>query len=77
MDMFRFIAGIISLIGGIGLIVVSFFIWPFVIYAIILIVVGILLLLNSGHEERIEKVKSKNLPQGTIPITKRHKKKKK
>ena len=77
MDMFRLIAGLLFLVGGIVLLIVSIFFFPAVIYAIIGIIIGILLLLDIGKEGKIEKIKSKNPLQSTIPATNKHKKRKK
>jgi len=59
MDNIRFFTGLVFLIAGLLLLVVSFFIWPFIFYAIGLIIFGVLLLLNAGNEEKIEQVKTK------------------
>ena len=77
MDMFRLIAGLLFLVGGIVLLIVSIFFFPAVIYAIIGIIIGILLLFDIGKEGKIEKIKSKNSLQDTTPATNKHKKQKK
>ena len=77
MDMFRLITGLVFLVGGIVLLIVSIFFFPAVIYAIIGIIIGILLLLDIGKEGKIEKIKSKNPLRSTIPATNKHKKRKK
>tara|TARA_Y100000310_G_C20168478_1_gene572491 strand:- start:31 stop:216 length:186 start_codon:yes stop_codon:yes gene_type:complete len=59
MDVLRVIAGWVFLIGGIILLIISIFSWPVLIYAIIGIVIGILLLVDFGKEEKIEKIKRK------------------
>ena len=77
MDMFRLIAGLLFLVGGIVLLIVSIFFFPAVIYAIIGIIIGILLLFDIGKEGKIEKIKSKNSLRDTTPATNKHKKQKK
>lgn len=59
MDNIKFITGIIFLIVGICLLIASFFLWPLIFYAIALIVIGILLMLDIGNESKIEKIKSR------------------
>lgn len=74
-DIFRLVSGIVFIIVGFILLVISIFAWPVIFYALGLLIVGILLLVNAGNEDKIEKVKSKNLQRVlTTPATKRNKK---
>lgn len=57
MDTPRFVTGIIFLVGSIILLAVSIFSWVFLIYAIPLLIIGILLLIDIGKEDQIEKVR--------------------
>ena len=78
MDMFRVVSGWILLIGGIGLAVIGIFFPPVLIYSVIAIVMGILLIIDIGKEDIIEKIKSKNLQRVlTTPATDKHKKRRK
>ena len=56
-DPVRFWSGLIILLVGILLTFVGFFVFFTLIYGILGIVIGILLLLNIGKEEQIEKIK--------------------
>tara|TARA_Y100000034_G_C6601753_1_gene261806 strand:+ start:45 stop:284 length:240 start_codon:yes stop_codon:yes gene_type:complete len=74
-DGFRFWSGIVILIFGIVLTFIGFFVFFTWIYGIPAIIIGILLLLNVGKEDKIERVKSKNLQRVlTTPATDKHKK---
>jgi len=57
MDVLRLIAGWVFLIIGIVLIFIGFFVFFTFIYGIPAIIIGILLLLNFGDEDKIEKIK--------------------
>jgi len=57
MDAFRFWSGIIILGLGVIGVFIGFFFPPVIIYGVIGIILGILLLLNIGKEDKIEKIK--------------------
>tara|TARA_Y100000310_G_scaffold136314_1_gene135186 strand:- start:1152 stop:1337 length:186 start_codon:yes stop_codon:yes gene_type:complete len=59
MDAFRFWAGIVVLIFGIVLTFIGFFVFFTWIYGIPAVIIGILLLLNVGKEDKIEKIKKR------------------
>ncbi|OIO40993.1 hypothetical protein COU56_02790 [Candidatus Pacearchaeota archaeon CG10_big_fil_rev_8_21_14_0_10_31_9] len=56
MDTARVTSGIILLIAGISLCIAGFFSHWFFIYGAILIIVGILLLIDIGKENKIEQI---------------------
>ena len=56
-DLFRLWAGIIILAMGIILTLVGFFIFVTWIYGIPAIIIGVLLLIDIGKEDSIEKIK--------------------
>jgi len=72
MDAFRLVSGWIILGLGIIGVFIGFFLPPLIIYGVIGIVLGILLLLNVGREDKIEKIKSRK-----VSGTNKHKKGKK
>ena len=58
----RLVAGIIFILGGIALGIVSFFsTFIFLIYAIPLIIIGIVLLLNKNEDKIEDRLDEKNL----------------
>ena len=59
-DYFRFWAGIVAVILGIILILIGFFtLFITWFYGIPIFIIGVLLLINAGNEEEIEKVKKR------------------
>jgi len=50
-------AGIVLTIGGLALLIVSFFFWPVFIYGIIAFVLGIVILVTLKQQEHIEPIK--------------------
>ncbi|MBS3072391.1 hypothetical protein J4477_00985 [Candidatus Pacearchaeota archaeon] len=59
MDKSRTITGIIIIIIGITLLVVSLFLWPIAIYGIVLLIIGFLILIDFGRENYVEQIKTR------------------
>ena len=57
-DPFSLIAGLVLVIGGLILMVISFFFPPILIYAIIALVLGIVILVTLKQQEYIEPIKN-------------------
>jgi uncharacterized membrane protein len=57
MDKIRNVFGIIFLVIGFILLVISFFSWFAILYAIPMLIIGFLLLVDAGNEDKIESVK--------------------
>lgn len=58
-DYMGVIAGIVLVIGGIGLLIVAFFFTPVVIYGLIALVLGIVILVTLRQQEEIEPIRIK------------------
>lgn len=59
-DSFGVIAGIVLVIGGLALLVVSIFFWPVFFYGLIVFILGIVILITLKQQEFIEPIKKVN-----------------
>lgn len=56
-DYLSVIAGIVLTVGGIGLLIVSIFVPFLIIYALIVLILGIVILMTLREQEHIEPIK--------------------
>jgi len=62
MEMSRLITGWALILFGIGLFIIILFnleVWPILIYSVLALIIGVLILVNAGKEEKIETIKLK------------------
>lgn len=60
-DVAAIIAGIFFVIGGLVLVVASFFVWPIIFYAVICLGIGVAILFHSRKAEQIEQIRWKDI----------------
>jgi len=60
-DKLSLIAGIVMTVGGVVLLGVSVFVWPLLIYGVIVFVLGVVILVTLKQQEYIEPVKTKEI----------------
>ena len=66
-DPFALVAGLVLVVGGAGLLVVSLFFWPAVIYGVIALILGMVILITLRKQDEIEQIRTeKNKKSGAV-----------
>ena len=60
-DAFSLVAGIVLLLGGLVLLVISIFVWFLIFYAVALLVIGLVILFTLRKQEYVEPIKKERI----------------